>query len=103
MKYEIPRTTILEALKVAGLNPGDLMEDYSGRGMFGRQCPALTVDRKAEVARFHTALGIVVQSQPTPTTDPMTIVDLAGTTLYDDFGRGIVAYWPDLTITEEPA
>jgi hypothetical protein len=97
---QVLREQLMEAADMAGLDPDEAIhEDYSGRGMFGRTCPALTADSHSEVYAFMAALGALLGAgTPEDHNADTDALDIATSTRTDQFGRGVVAYWPDLTI-----
>lgn len=70
----------------------DLLTDYSGRGMYGRTCPAVVTDSET----FHRLLvGIAFAcAEQGRTIDDASQFANAHT---DSMGRDTVYYWPYLT------
>lgn len=94
---EITREQFTAAMDLVNMDGDQLREDYSGRGMYGHTCPAITADRHADVYAFMAALGATLAEDMD---DPYDAVELAGGTQVDQMGLGIVAYWPGLTLTD---
>ena len=66
--------SIYEALIESGYSP----RSYSGRGMYGKKCVALSVKDETALLKVGAALG-----------------DLAETrACTDGLGRGLIVYWP---------
>ena len=75
---------LVEAIVIAAgyATNGEVRTDYSGRGMFGRTCYAITADRSGELSA-----EIARQGLPTPE--------------WDSMGLGVVAYWPGIEGAKE--
>lgn len=50
--FEIPRDVIVEAAENANIDPDNIREDYSGRGMYGQTCFGIVVANMSEFLRF---------------------------------------------------
>ena len=71
----------------------EYMPDYSGRCMYGKECPAITVDDDATLYQSFVALGQTLEFRDAK--------KLARTAKTDSMGRGTVVYWPNLVFDEE--
>ena len=60
---------------------------YSGRGMYGNQCIAVSLPNEQALWDLAVALTSAEVFPGAPTTD--------------SFGKGIIAYWPDIAWDEE--
>jgi phage gp45-like len=69
---------IVQQLQEEGVD-AEVMEDYSGRGMFGRTCPAITGERAilTEIGYAASQIGMARSDVPSRT---------------DSMGLGIVVY-----------
>jgi len=96
---ELSHADLKAAVDVAGLEEDVLHLDYSGRGMYGNRCPAVYVDNFGEAMAFMIALvGVLADADRGD--DIYDLVELARSTRTDGMGRGIVAYWPGLEVTD---
>lgn len=68
-------------------------EDYSGRGMYGRTCPAV-VGRVNDVAKFYVFLAIEGEEMIDTT---LELADMQST---DSMGYDNVFYWSGLTLED---
>lgn len=78
------------------------LRPYSGRGMFGRQGPAMSVSSEAEVRRLCAAAGVLaaeLEADEEEGFDPMAFADAMET---DSLGFGRVIYWPGMELDEYP-
>ena len=64
------------------------VESYSGRGMNGRVCPSIRFGSLTDVFAFGVAIGA-------DSTLARLLIDGAE---IDEFGRGVVIYWPGIEI-----
>jgi hypothetical protein len=82
--------------------------DYSGRGMFGRHCVAITTEAPGGLFAFGFALGTELYGHPTiaGASDLAEAIapggELTGVRS-DAMGHGTVYYWPGLATWTEPA
>ena len=67
--------------------------DYSGRGMFGKECLSVEVDGGDQLARFFFQMGLHV-GQRFETTLPHTKMD--------SMGKGTVVYWEKVQVEDAP-
>lgn len=119
----IARDWMTTALENMGQDGEDsLREGYSGRGMYGAECPAVVLDSSAQVAMFAVELSrqaMYAGLEEVPTADgdmtPARAVHAASdlcentidvvTNLFDNaredsMGRGVVVYFPGWTLTD---
>lgn len=76
----------VDAVEIAN-DAGEISTDYSGRGMFGRECLAITFNNYQEEASFFFRLGQNFDG-------PMPRVKS------DSMGRGTIVYWESVSITQ---
>jgi len=64
---------------------------YSGRNMFGRQCVGIEVEDLHELydIGYNVAEAIADRGMSTVASSP-------GTPVFDQLGRGIIVYWPNM-------
>jgi hypothetical protein len=98
----IPRRIIEDALLELRDNEDGINLDYSGRGMFGKTCFAISFDNAAELYRFGFILGRAAMEaeedySPTLTSNLEALIDR---TKIDSLGTGIVAYFPGFTLDQ---
>ena len=68
---------------------------YSGRGMYGEVCLAVTTDSVSESVTV--ILDVVQACAENGTTEDVTeLIDLLRGSRSDSMGRGVVVYWPDI-------
>ena len=68
---------------------------YSGRGMFGRECLAITVEDMGDIIKIMVAVGAAAEQEG---------IDLTGDAdgaRWDSMGHGTVFYWPSIPFTGE--
>lgn len=95
MDQTINRQTIEQALYDADLEPEeDLRDDYSGRGMYGRNCFGF-VTSIAGLARFFAALGALAAEDEELEQLPG---DLARNLSSDSMGRDTIFYFPNFQL-----
>lgn len=63
--------------------------DYTGRGMFGRECLGVVVDGLGELSAFTDALAAALDE------DPHELIDRAQS---DQMGRRTIYYWPSIQV-----
>lgn len=79
----------------AGLDPDEsIRTDYSGRGMYGKQCVAFDLEAIADLF----SLGGAVQAE----CGADVMADFAGRCRTDSMGMGMVAYFPGITCEDGP-
>jgi len=71
-----------EVLEDAGYEP----YAYSGRGMYGKKCVAINVERGQSI--WEIAIQVFKENED--------IAEQVGTPTEDDMGLGAVFYWPNL-------
>lgn len=86
----LERKHVIAALEDAGLEQEALREDYSGRGMYGKECPGLVGSRK-EFVRFYIRLAAQIGADEAE--------DLANAAREDSMGREEIVYWPGTELT----
>lgn len=79
----------LEAMIAAGKIDGKLIS-YSGRGMYGRECMALTLDRSINPMNLGAMLALWAVNRDL---DPEKLGEDLGSFYSDSLGRGVVYYW----------
>ena len=73
-------------------------DGYSGRGMYGKTCAAITFDSLAEAFQFFARLGENAAGEQDDENDPSLLMqELVGSASTDSMGRGIVVYFPRWT------
>lgn len=65
---------------------------YSGRFMYGKECPAVECDDLTEMFKMFVEAS---------SNSYDTALRMARTARYDSLGRGYIVYWPDATYPEE--
>jgi hypothetical protein len=70
--------------------------DYSGRGMYGRQCVGVTGSR-GQITLFLVELAIELAYDPDSEEPAELIREMARTANYDSMGYDAIAYWPSLS------
>lgn len=78
-----------------GMSGGEV-RSYSGRGMYGAQCLAITVDSMTNDAEFLMTLALDVADS-----DGDLARTLADGVRSDSLGRGTVYYWPGIEYDAE--
>ncbi len=86
-----PLETIFDAL---GHGEGVRPDGYSGRGMYGKTCAAITFPDAQAVYRFFTQLGYFSAEDDRSSRD---LSDLVNTSRTDNMGMGTVVYFPGWT------
>jgi hypothetical protein len=71
----------------AGFRP----KSYSGRGMFGKRCVSVNLDRNEET----TFASAVIQA--TPTRDVSGVMRVIADHSKDSMGMGVVLYWRSMS------
>lgn len=66
------------------------LRPYSGRGMYGKSCPAIVIDDMTDLLRLGVELGV----------NGLNETGLPGTST-DSMGRDIVVYWPSVKVEVE--
>jgi hypothetical protein len=99
MDNTFPLDIIENCLNGDGEARGD---GYSGKGMYGKTCAAITFDDMTSVFMFFTRLG--AESDEYAANYPgseweaaLRVMELAGAARTDSMGRGIVVYFPGWT------
>ena len=85
-RYEDFYDRLVEATDQLGLS----LRPYSGRGMYGKSCPAIVIDDMTDLLRLGVELGV----------NGLNENDLPGTST-DSMGRGIVVYWSSVKVEVE--
>lgn len=89
----IDRETVITAIEDAGLDPQALYDDYSGRGMYGKECFGIVVESTAEAVKFLIALARNLEAELAD--------ELADNWTTDSMGYGTIVYFPRFTVSEE--
>jgi len=82
---------IQEALEDIGY---DVRDDYSGRNMYGKECPGVEAGSEAEIFTMFVELA---------ENDPVMAKELAKSAKTDNMGLGLIVYWPRFTYEREAA
>jgi hypothetical protein len=94
---------VLEVLEECAENVGVTIQSrYSGRGMYGGTCLAVTTDHVSGLVRFVIALVSATNSVSDELAERVSaLVDELEltSTREDQLGRGRVYYWPYLEVT----
>ena len=77
--------SIAEAIEDAGFEP---VTDYSGRFMYGKECPGFSSDSISEVFLMFTTIA---------EENPELAHAMAKGAKTDSMGRGMIVYWPNAT------
>lgn len=89
----------VEGIDAINCSPAYLA-DYSGRGMNGRTCPAVSVDSIGGLIALGASIAYVIACNADDLDDATEAIDDVAVTLaraqIDSLGRGYVAYWPHL-------
>lgn len=83
---------VMEAIKDAGLEP----REYSGRGMYGKHCLGVDVERNMMPEAFEICVNLIKNGAETE-----AIAEFGRGIDYDSMGLGMIIYWPALTLTGE--
>ena len=70
----------------------DVRDDYSGRFMYGKECPGVEADNMNKVFSMLVSLAA---------SQPEMAKHLAARAKIDNMGQGIIVYWPDITYERE--
>jgi hypothetical protein len=75
--------------------------EYSGRGMGGKYCLAITIPRDALEAMFN--IGRMVENQNNDSNDSEYWIDETGLDYVksDNLGYDIIIYWPNIPFKKE--
>lgn len=88
---EIQRADLEDILWDAGLDPDDVLQiDYSGRGMYGRQCVGLTCTL-GESLQFVSAVTRKAEREGEPCNWLFSVQE-------DGMGLGSIYYWPGVQV-----
>ncbi len=88
---------IREALTVVAVDDVELREKYSGRGMYGRECPGITGSMEGCMAVISEVIKAAHMQGDLEFED---IVDTLLDFKQDSMGRDIILYWPELAAFE---
>jgi hypothetical protein len=92
--HRIPLDMLEDVADYAGLDPDEAIRtNYSGRGMYGRQCLGLVYDSLSEL------LGFVAYFA----NENMDHLDWISGVRQDSMGRSMIAYWPNVGVGEDEA
>lgn len=86
-KYTVQQ--VEDAIRDAG---GDFYERYSGRGMYGDECPGIEADNEAALLTVFVEIA---------SEDLELARTLAKSARFDSMGRGMICYWPHITYPKE--
>lgn len=98
MTYQIPRGLIIEALENAASDEDSIRDNYSGRGMYGTTCPAITLPGHNEALRFFVELAHLTADTEEHHDAVTWMADAA---IWDTMGDGLVFYWRRLELTDD--
>lgn len=94
---ELDYTLIRDAVRVVDLDPEVVVRgNYSGRGMYGRECVGVVVDSPAELVRIMVALTVLVFERDVD----LDMDDLAGNLRMDSVGFAVIGYFPGWTLAK---
>jgi hypothetical protein len=98
----IPRRIIEDALLELRDNEEGINPEYSGRGMFGETCFAVSFDNPADLCGFGFILGrAAMEAEEDGSPDISgTLESLVDRTKVDQLGNSIVAYFPGFTLDQ---
>jgi hypothetical protein len=105
-KIALKRSQIEQAMELAGIDLEQLRTDYSGRGMYGETCMAITMDSLSDLAQFLVELTgmLVADTIGDEYPDVDEVIDPARELTHklhtDSMGRSLVAYWPTATLED---
>lgn len=97
---ELPTYIMTDIMCTADMDADSLRQDYSGRGMYGKTCPSITVDSVNDLFQFMVAAGLLAEEEHVGY-DVFNAMWLAAHACTDSMGLGTVVYWPDLVLTED--
>lgn len=75
---------------------GEALTDYSGRGMYGAECVAITMDSDASLLALGAEIAKTIEN-------PHLAVMLLHESRMDSMGLGSVIYWPAISCADAPA
>jgi hypothetical protein len=82
-------------------NAGFEVRSYSGRGMNGKTCLAVVVDREDNAAAMFAELLALTSSHDGSSTDTLAVMEVIQEALRDhrteSMGRDTVVYWPNVS------
>ena len=78
------------------------LRPYSGRGMYGRKCPAMSVENETEVRRLCAAAALVAVEMTDETVERFDPMAFAASMEVDSMGLGLVVYWPGMELSAYP-
>jgi hypothetical protein len=90
MARDVERDTLLDAIDGAGLPEEAAHWNYSGRFMYGDTCFGLVVQNDGDFAMFCAVLGSSADDW-----------DWVHGVRSDNFGRGMIYYWPEVKVVDE--
>lgn len=105
----ISREVLLDAMDRAALAYDYLddyseaiRDDYSGRGMYGQVCVALSVDRLQDALAVVAALAVsvAVNTDEKDGDGEDIAVEIGRAAQLDSMGRGQIVYWPGWTLAD---
>jgi hypothetical protein len=95
----LDRQLLRDACWDAGLEPEEaVMEDYSGRAMYGETCLAIRCGHPARDAVLFLLALQPLAAEADPDHGDLLAQDLAQAMRTDDLGRGSVAYFPGFRV-----
>lgn len=84
---EIDKAELWEEI-ADNMSGAEFMDDYSGRGMFGKTCPAVTFEMKNDDVEFAVRVTASVYEQGGNLSDALKLIPQR----YDAMGLGTVVY-----------
>jgi hypothetical protein len=83
--------------------------EYSGRGMFGKYCLAITIENKSDLLETMYRIGYMVaehnldENNQNEDNDLDDTIDETGLNniKYDSLGNGLIIYWPNIPFKKE--
>lgn len=95
---------LISAIKEAAMNTGcEVRTNYSGRGMYGRTCLAVTEDRSTIQDLIAETASLLHDHYKETDVDMFSadVATLITGVKYDSMGHDQIAYWPDLNVDDE--
>lgn len=86
----LDKETIECALDLAGLTEDNVIYAYSGKGMYGRRCLAIT----GKIGDAMAFVGGLLQEEPSWDVEQLKEVYM------DSLGMDVVVYWPGIQVAE---
>lgn len=95
----ITRRDFTDMLEAVGLNEYEIVESYSGRGMYGATCFGVTVE-PSNVRYVYAALGYAMGYAEADDGDMDTAEALLRAVAWDNMGRDFIVYFPSWALAD---